>query len=170
MGLPPFTVIGVKREQTSGYEAFHTLCVTEVIGGKPMKMLKKTALVAAIAGITALPLSSAQAWWGGPGWGDGSGWGDGFGDMFGDFDMSVRGSGSGYGRGHGYGRGYGYGYPYGGYGWGGYPGYGGWGGPGYGGWGGPGYGGYPGYGGGWGGPGYGGAPYAAPPAQESGSK
>ena len=47
-----------------------------------MKTLKKTALAAAIAGMAALPLSSAQAWWGGPGsgWGSGDGWGDGFGD------------------------------------------------------------------------------------------
>ena len=61
-----------------------------------------------IAGAAALPLSSAQAWWG-P-WG---GYGPWDGSGFGDFNMSFRGSGYGYGRPY-----YGYGYP--GY-WGGYP-------------------------------------------------
>ena len=86
-------------------------------------MFKKTLTAAFIAGIASLPMQSAQAWWGGPGYGgSGSEWGPFDGDGWGDFNMSL----SGGGRGHGYGRGYcyGYGYPYYGYG----P-YGGWGGP-----------------------------------------
>ena len=71
---------------------------------------KKTFVAAMLAGAVALPITEAQAWWGGPGWGGpgwgrgwNDGWGDGLGDMFGDgdFDMgfSARGSGRGYGRG-----------------------------------------------------------------------
>jgi hypothetical protein len=94
-----------------------------------MQKLSKIFGAAAIAGVAALSMSSAQAWWGGPGWGGpgygNSGWGDMFGDTFGDmdFNMSARGSGTG----SGYGRGYGYGqrYPY----WGGYGPYGYGGGP-----------------------------------------
>jgi hypothetical protein len=84
-----------------------------------MMKLAKVAAAAAIVGATALPMQSADAFWGGGGpWG-GYGWG-------------------GWGWG-GWGGPWGWGgYP--GYGWGGYPGYG-WGGyPGYG------WGGYPGYG------------------------
>ena len=42
-----------------------------------MSMMRKTLLAAAIVGAVALPLSSAQAWWGGP-WGGypGNGWGN----------------------------------------------------------------------------------------------
>ena len=80
-----------------------------------MKLVSKVLAAALIAGASALPLQSANAW-GGP-------WG---GNMFGmDFGQSGPWS-------HGYG-------PYGG-GWGGYPYGGGWGGP-YGGYGYP-YGGY----------------------------
>ena len=117
-----------------------------------MKHIAKVAAVAAIVGASALPMQSAQAWWGGPGgWGGGP-W-SGFTDMFGDIDANFSS--------RGWGRGSGYGYPYYGYGYGGYPGYGGWGGyPG--GWGGyPGYGGYPGA--------YG-APYGVPAAPATGEK
>jgi hypothetical protein len=128
-----------------------------------MRKLNKTLCVAAVAGVLAIPFTSAQAWWGpwggggpwgGDGWGN-DGWGDGWGDGSGDFDFNMSGGGHGSGYGRGYGRGYGYGYGYGGY-----P-YGGWGGP-YGGWGGP-YGGYPGA---YGAP-YGYAPPAAAPAQQA---
>ena len=115
-----------------------------------MTKFKKTLLSCLGAGAATLPITSVQAWWGGPGWG-GPGWGrgyndwlgDGLGDMWGDGDFSMgfsaRGSGRGYGRGYGDYYDYYRRYPY----WGGYPGYG--------------WGGYPGpYG--WG------APYAAPPA------
>jgi hypothetical protein len=106
-----------------------------------MKKLTKILLVPLLAGASALPLSSAQAWWGGPGWGGPWGyqgpygyhnWTDGLGymlgDLWGDFDFRVHfslyGHGDGYGRGYGnyhnyYGHGY-YGYP--GY-WGAYPAY-----------------------------------------------
>ena len=132
---------------------------TENINSKSnMKKLTKTLCATAIAGATALSMTSAHAWggWGPWGGGDrgygsndwlGDGWGDG--DMDGDFGFNMSGSGRGHGR--GYGRGYGdyYGRHYGGYGpygYGGYPG---------------GYGGYPGgpYGGG-----YPGGPYGAPAA------
>jgi hypothetical protein len=100
-----------------------------------MKKIGKILAAAAVVATAALPLQSAQAWWGGGPWGgrswddmwDGSGWGD--------FDMSMRGSGRGWGRGYNryydhygpWGGGpYGYGYP--GYGY-GYPGY--WGAPAY---------------------------------------
>lgn len=85
--------------------------------------VKKLLTVAAVAAALALPLQSAQAWWG-PwgGWGPWDGWGDGWGGF--DFHMG----GGGWGRGYGYPY---YGYPYyGGYGgypylgypaWGGYP-------------------------------------------------
>jgi hypothetical protein len=120
--------------------------VTEMIN------VKKTVLAAMLAGATALPMTSAQAWWGGPGWGGpgyGSGYndwlGDGLGDMWGDGDFSMNFSGRGSGR--GYGRGYGYNDYYRGYGYGPY-----------------GYGAPYGYGGGpWGYPGYGYAPYGAAP-------
>jgi len=109
-----------------------------------MKSIMKTAVAAAIVGAAALPLQSANAWWGGPG---GSGYGggpwSGMTDMFGDVDANFSSRGWGRGSGYGYPN---YGYGYGGYGypggWGGYPG---------------GWGGYP---GGWGG--YPGA-YGAPP-------
>ena len=87
---------------------------------------------------SALPLSNAQAWWGGPGWGGGPwgyhnpwgyyNWTDGLGDLIGDLwgdvdfrvHFSLYGHGRGRGRGHGYGDYYGYGhYGYPGY-WGGY--------------------------------------------------
>jgi hypothetical protein len=107
-----------------------------------MKLVKTTIAATFIAGLTALPMTSANAWWGGGPWDRGgyddwgSDWGpfDSDGDFDGDFDMGFHAGGRGSGRGHGYGRGYGYnrgyyGYgPYGGYpgyGWGGYPGYGG---------------------------------------------
>jgi len=72
--------------------------------------IRKSFLVAAATGILlALPMSSAQAWWGwGPGsWWDGDGWG-GFGFSFGFH-------GSGWGRNRWYRRWYDYpyyGYPY----------------------------------------------------------
>ena len=121
-----------------------------------MKKLIKMFIVTLLAGAGTLPLASAQAWWGGPGWGGPWGyrdWTDGFGDMLGDLwgdadfyvYFSARGGGPGDGRGYGdYYDYYGYGpYGYPGY-WGGYPAY-------YGG----GPGGYPGYG----------VPYGAPLAQ-----
>src|SRR5210317_2642154 len=98
--------------------------------------LKKLMASLLLVGATTLPMTSANAFFGG--WGP---W-----DWFDDDDDYYYGP-------WGY-PGYGYGYP--GYGYGGYPGYG------YGGY--PGYGGgYPGYGGGY--PGYGGGypgPYGAP--------
>jgi hypothetical protein len=124
--------------------------------GIDMKKLTKISVVGLLAGAGALPLSSAQAWWDGPGWGGPWGyrdWTDGLGDMLGDLwgdvDFYVRVSARG--RGHGYGRGYGDYY--------GYYGYGPYGDPGY--WGGnPAY-----YGGGpWAHPGYG-VPYGLPLAQ-----
>lgn len=138
-------------------------------GDSKMKMnkLTKTLCAAAVAGLVAIPFSTAHAWggWGpmgGNNWGNDWGPFDGSGDGSGDFDMSWSGRGSGSGRGQGYGRGYGYGD---GYGYGG-PGYG------YGPYGGGPYGGGPygapyggGYGGApYGGAPYGGAPYGAPPA------
>ena len=87
----------------------------ELLKGRNV-MTKIKALIgsALIAGAAALPLSSAQAWWGpwGPGWG---GWGPWDGTGFGDFNMSFSGRGSGYGYGYPY-----YGYPYWGGPW-GYP-------------------------------------------------
>jgi len=48
-----------------------------------MKHLNKTLLACVIAGAAALPMSSAQAWWGGP-WGGGpwggGPWGNGWGN------------------------------------------------------------------------------------------
>ena len=103
-----------------------------------MKELTRMLFIPLLA--SALPLSSAQAWWGGPGWGGPRGyhnpwgyhnWTDGLGDLIGGFwgdvdfrvHFSLYGHGRGRGRGHGYGHGdyydyYGYG-PY-GY-WGNYP-------------------------------------------------
>ncbi|HBG94690.1 MAG TPA: sulfur globule protein CV1, partial [Chromatiaceae bacterium] len=63
-----------------------------------MHQLAKTVGAVAIAGTAAFSMTTAQAWWGGPGYygpgygyggpGYGSGWGDGlrdiFSDMFGD--------------------------------------------------------------------------------------
>jgi len=98
--------------------------------GIHMKKLTKMISVGLLAGATALPLSSAQAWWGGPGWGGGGPWGyrdwtDGLGDMLGDLwgDIDFRMYISARGRGNGYGRGYGDYYDYYGYGPYGYPGY-----------------------------------------------
>ena len=112
-----------------------------------MSKMKKALCAAALVGAVALPMSSANAWWGGGPW---DGWGNGWGN--GDMSFSMSGRGNAYGNGYGYPGYYGYG-----------PGY--WG-PGYGY--GPYYGG-PGYGypppppayGGYGYPGYG---YGAPPA------
>ena len=100
-----------------------------------MKKRTKILFVALLTGAIALPLSSAQAWWGGPGWGGPGGyrdWTDGLGDLLGDMwgdaefwvHFSARGRGHGYGRGYGdYYDNYGYGpYGYPGY-WGGYPAY-----------------------------------------------
>jgi len=123
-----------------------------------MKTFAKIAATAAILGAVALPLQSANAWWGGmPGGGSGGVPWSGMTDMFGDVDSNFSSRGWGRGAGSGYPHsGYGYGPGSGGYG---YPGYGGYPGmaPGYGGYGG--YGGYPGMA-----PGYGGYPggYAAP--------
>ncbi|HID48313.1 MAG TPA: sulfur globule protein CV1 [Chromatiales bacterium] len=72
-----------------------------------MSKVKTAIAVLAISGAAALPLTSAQAWWGGPF----NGMGDGFGDGNMSFNMntSMRGNG----RGYGYNRPY-YGYaPYG---------------------------------------------------------
>jgi len=63
-------------------------------------MFKKTLTAAFIAGIASLPMQSAQAWWGGPGYGgSGSEWGPFDGDGWGDFNMSMSGGGGPYGYG-----------------------------------------------------------------------
>ncbi|KAF0110827.1 MAG: hypothetical protein FD149_2594 [Rhodospirillaceae bacterium] len=117
-------------------------------GGCRMKKLNAFFAATVVVGVSALTLSSADAWWGGGPF-------DGTGDGGGDFNMNFSGRSNAYGQG--------YESPYsGGYGpWGGYPsyGYGGpWGGgyPSYG-YGGPWGGGYPSYG--YGGPYSGGSPY-----------
>jgi len=99
---------------------------------------KKFVIAVLLAGATALPMSSANAFWGGNSWMPWN-W----------FDDDYYGGGPWVYPGYGWGGYPGYGYP--GYGWGGYPGYGYGGYPGYawGGYQGYGYGGYPGYG--WGG-------------------
>ena len=107
--------------------------------------VKKIAIAALLAVV--LPMSSAQAFWGGNNWMPWNWFDD-------DYYGGPWGGYPGYGYGGPWGGypGYGYGGPWGGYpghGYGGYPGHG------YGGYPGYGYGGYPGYG--WGGyPGYGG--------------
>ena len=71
-----------------------------------MKIMKKTLLAAGVAGLMAVPFSSAHAWWGGGPWGGypgSSSWMDDFfGDGFGDFNMNMNTHTSGWGRGHGY--------------------------------------------------------------------
>jgi hypothetical protein len=77
------------------------------IGRFKMSKVKTAIAVIAISGAAALPLASAQAWWGGPF----NGMGDGFGDGNMSFNMntSMRGNGRGYGYNNPY-----YGYaPYG---------------------------------------------------------
>jgi hypothetical protein len=75
-----------------------------------MKRTTKLLTAVAVAGaLVALPMSSANAFWGVPFFGGGGGF---------DFNMSFGGNFGGWGN-PGYGWG---GYP--GYGWGGYPGYG----------------------------------------------
>ena len=52
-----------------------------------MKIMKKTLLAAGVAGLMAVPFSSAHAWWGGgPGYG-GSDWGPFDGDGWGDLEI-----------------------------------------------------------------------------------
>jgi hypothetical protein len=91
-----------------------------------MNTVKKLLAVAAVAGATLAPLSTAEAFWGF--------WPGSWFDGWGGFNFHF---GTGW---HGWGRGYGYGYgPW-------YGPYGGWGYPYYGGWGAPYYGGVPWYG------------------------
>ena len=89
--------------------------------GVDMKRWTKTLFVPLLACASALPLSSTQAWWGGPGWGGPWGyhnpwgydnWTNGLGDLFADLwgDIDFRVHFSLYGSGHGYGEGYGHGY------------------------------------------------------------
>ena len=58
-----------------------------------MRKFAKAFGVAVVAGAAALTMSSASAWWGGPGYGGGPWGGDGWGT---DYNR-------GYGRGHGWG-------------------------------------------------------------------
>jgi hypothetical protein len=96
--------------------------------GIDMKKFTEMLFVTLLACASALPLSSVQAWWGGPGWGGPWGygyhspwgyqnWSDGLGyllgDLWGDVDFSVH--FSLYGHGDGYGRGYGNYYNHGNY-------------------------------------------------------